>query len=133
MANTLEVNVLEDGPSRAILHVYISGDGTGELVNEVLVDPATTFFKPLANKPSITIEKIIYDITNFDAELEFEHLLTPFKAWTLSGHGHTTEFDKLGGIHDLSDSLDGTGRLLINTTGLDAGEKGTFMFLIRKY
>jgi hypothetical protein len=135
MANVVEVTKIQDGPRNAIFHIYLQSDGaSGELSNVTLIDPAVDFDPALPASPILIIEKLWYDITGFDGILKFEDLVNETPVWTLSGHGHFLDFSPMGGLKDRSDNLDGTGKILLATTGFTTlGEQGTIILQVKKH
>jgi hypothetical protein len=129
----IKITALNDGPRNAIFHVALAGDGTGDLVGETVIDPATSFDTPLPPVPALRIMRLMYDLTGFDARLYFDYLATDTPVWTMTGDG-SGEFDfgAFGGLTDRSLELDGTGKLLLSTTGLDAGGLGTIVIVAKK-
>ena len=135
MANTVLVTKMLDGERFAVFHVYIESDGaTGELDNFVLIDPAADLTPSTGATPSLTIEHLWYDLSDFDARLDFEYLIENTPVWTLSGgNGVHMDFSPFGGLKDRSQSLDGTGKLLITTSGLlSSGDCGSIVIKVRK-
>lgn len=135
MANITTVTKLLDGDRHAIFHIYVQGDGiTGDMTDFVLVDPAMDVTPVLSNIPSFTIEKLWYDLSGFDARLEFEFLVDGTNAWVLSGgNGVHMDFSEVGGLKDRSSILDGTGKLMLTTSGLlSANDTGTIIVKLRK-
>lgn len=122
-----------DGERNAVFHVFFEGDGLGELVDFVLIDPATSFGVDLPSEPTLTVEKLMYDLSGFNAKLEFDYLATDTPVWSLSG-GSGTELDfcKYTGIKDRSEALDGSGKLTITTSGLGLGDFGSLIVQVRK-
>lgn len=135
MANTVSITKLLDGPRSAIFHIFIKSDGvSGDMTDEVLIDPATSFDPALRAKPTLTIDQLWYDLSGFDARLEFDYLVDDTAAWTMSGgNGIHMDFGCFGGLKDRSNVLDGTGKLMITTNGLAAaGDCGTIVIKVRK-
>lgn len=128
----ISVTTLNDGPRNAIVHVSIQGDGSGELVDEVLIDPAS-FEPPLPPVPALKISKLWYALVGFDARLEFDYLASDTPVWSMPG-GETAcpDFDSFGGLTDRSDVLDGSGKLQLTTSGLTEGSFGTLILWVRK-
>ena len=127
----LTITTIHDGPRNAVIHVSIFADGSGELADEVLIDP-TAFDPPLPARPALRISKIWHDFTGFDAWLEYDYLLSDTPVWSMSGNqpGHL-DFDCFGGLTDRSAS-DGTGKIQINTRGLDNADFGTMVLHVKK-
>ena len=128
-----DLTLLMDGPRNAVVHVAIVGDGSGDLVDAVLLDPATSFDPELPARPTLTIERILGDLAGFDGLLEFDHLVSDTFAWSMTGdQTFCADFTPFGGIKDRSPVLDGTGKLTLTTSGLGAGEKGSLLIHVRK-
>ena len=135
MANSVLITKLLDGPRSAIFHIFIESDGaSGDMTDQVLIDPTTSFDPALDSTPTITIDSLWYDLSGFDAKLEFDYLLSDTPVWTLSaGNGVHMDFNCFGGLKDRSNALDGTGKLTITTNGLSAlGDNGTLIIKVRK-
>lgn len=132
MANTVTVTTLLEGPRNLVLHVYLKSDGvSGDLSNEVIADPANHEF--LSDSRYFTLEDVTYGFNGFSANLEFEYLMDNTLIWVLPpGSGNYVDFKKFGGLADRSD-VDGTGKLLLNTTGLmDEGDEGSLIIKLKK-
>ena len=125
------ITTIHDGPRNAVVHVSIFADGSGELTDQVLIDPAA-FDPPLPAQPALRIVKLWYDFTGFDAWLEYDYLLSDTPVWSMSGSqpGYL-DFECFGGLTDRSAS-DGTGKIQINTRGLDNGDFGTMVLAVKK-
>ena len=127
----LTITKLLDGHAHAIVHVYMRSDGA-ELVQETLVDPAELV--PACER--LSVEEVLYDFAGFDARIEFgSGLVDQTLIWVLpegSGSGYR-DFRPLGSFADRS-GLDGTGKLLITTTGFTAAEvdQGSLILKLRK-
>lgn len=133
MANTVTITTLVDGPRNAVFHVYMESDGvSGELVDLVIADP-TTLYPTGKARPSFTIEEVWHSFAGFDAKLEFDSVSdTP--VWVLSQQtGNIQCFNKFGGLKDRSNALDGSGKLLLTTSGFTAaGDMGSLVVQVRK-
>jgi hypothetical protein len=127
------ITKLLDGPRNAILHVFFEGDGSGELTDFVIADPATSFDPALPAEPTLTVEKLQYDLVGFNAKLEFDYLTSDTPVWALAGGRESkVDFCKAGGIRDRSNSMDGLGKLKITTSGLEDGDFGSLLVYLRK-
>ena len=132
MANTVTLTKLLDGPRHLIYHLYLESDGaSGDLVDQVLVDPATI---GLGEKQFFTLEDITWGFAGFNAALKFEILVEDTLIWVLpEGSGNYVDFKKYGGLKDRSNTNDGSGKLLLDTTGLTAlGDAGSMILRVRK-
>ena len=135
MANTTTVTKIMEGERHAVFHVYLKSDGvTGELTDFVIADPAADLNPVLNAVPSMTIEQLWYDLDGFGARLEFDYLVDDTAAWTLSGNSGThIDFSNIGGLKDRSNVLDGTGKLMITTSGFSSSsDNGTIIIKVRK-
>jgi hypothetical protein len=130
----IAITRLADGPRNAIYHIALQGDGTGDLVDVAVIDPATDFDPPLPAVPSLRIARLIYDLTGFDAYLEFDYLATDTPIWTMTGNngGSDLDFCSFGGLSDRSLELDGSGKLLLSTSGLGLGDRGSIIIMAKK-
>lgn len=124
-----------DGTRSAVFHVYLVSDGiSGDLTDEVLIDPTTDFDPELTSVPTLTIEQIWYDLTGFDARLEFDYLASDTGVWAMSGgQASHVDFCHFGGLKDRSNELDGTGKLKLTTRGFaSTDDAGTIVIKVRK-
>lgn len=127
----LSIVKVVDGSRLVVLQVYIKGDNSGELVNEVLADPASLYPK-MASKPCFSILEIDYDFSGFDVQLAYDS--TPDQPiWNLpmASSSNHEDFRHMGGLADRS-GLDGTGKLLISTKGLSVNKHGSFTITMKK-
>lgn len=126
------VTKLIDGNS-SFFHVFIEGDGSGELDDFVIIDLETSFDDPMPAKPTLTLESVWYDMIGFNAKLEFDYLTgdTPILAMS-GGNGTKMDFCHFSGIRDRS-AIDGKGKLKITTSGLDSGDFGSMIVRVRKH
>jgi hypothetical protein len=128
----ISVTTLNDGPRNAIVHVSIQGDGSGELVDSVLIDPAE-LNPPLPPVPALHISKLWYALVGFDAKLEFDYLTSDTPVWAMpAAEGVCFDFDSFGGLTDRSLELDGSGKLQLTTQGLTADGFGSIVLWVRK-
>ena len=126
------VTRLSDGPRNAVYHVAIVGDGVGDEINATLIDP-TEFVPPGAAVPQLRLDRLWYDLTGFDAWLEFDFLASDTAIWSMTGGSASTlDFTALGGLADRSAALDGSGKLLLSTSGLGLNDRGTIVVWARK-
>lgn len=131
MAHTINITKLNDGRN-VVVHVYLKCDGvTGEVVDQIIVDPADlTPVKSAA--PFLSLDEIWWDFTGFGVRFEYNSIPdTP--VWTASaGNGNHACFDSFGGLADRS-GLDGAGALQITTFGFDnTAKEGSFVVRLTK-
>ena len=122
-----------DGPKSAVMHVSLLGDGSGDLTDAILIDPAQSFDPALKAKPLLTVEQLWYDFSGFSARLEFDDLVSDTPVWTMSGsQAAHVDFCDFGGLKDRSGELDGLGKLKLTTSGFIGGSFGTLIIKVRK-
>ena len=130
--NTLKIKTLLSGPRNLLLAIYMKSDGaSGELVNEVLVDPVDYGLKA---KSRLRLVRMEYSFAGFDAVLEYgSGGVDPNWKWVMSETAnHPVDFQSYGNLIDDS-GLDGTGLLTISTTGFTAStDQGSILLGLRK-
>jgi len=125
------VTTILDGTRNAAFHVAIAGDGSGDVTDEVVIDP-TSFDPALPASPSLTIDRLMYDLTGFDARLEFDYLASDTLVWSMTGDQFAdADLSGFGGLKDRSEQ-DGTGKLRLSTSGLGNGDVGVLVIKVRK-
>ncbi len=132
MAHKVTITKILPGAHRSQFHVYLESDGaSGELTDQVLIDPVIDLGIPASSRPAI--EKINYNFAGFDARIEFDTGLVDDKIiWVLPQNGDNyIDFDPWGGLKDQS-GLDGTGKIQLTTVGFgDAGDMGSLLIMVR--
>ena len=126
------ITKLLDGDSLTIIQVFMQGgDPGGELVNEVLIDPAE--LDPPSKR--IEVQEIMHDFVGFDATISFgSGLVDQTNIWVLPGVAAASyrDFRPFGNFRDRS-GLDGTGKLQISTKGfLTTDNVGSILLRVRK-
>lgn len=133
MSNTVDITPILDGSKRIIYHVFLKSDGaTGELVDEVLVDPVVDL--GLKRTVRMTLEDVTFAFAGFDARIEFQTgLVDDTLIWVLpEGSDSYVDFSKYGGLKDRNGSLDATGKILISTTGFTSTtDQGSILLKVR--
>lgn len=127
------ITKITDGNRSATFHVFIEGDGSGELSDLVIIDPETSFDESIEGVPTLTIERLWHVFSGFSAKLEFDYLTGDTPAWVMPDGSAGSKFDfyKFEGIKDRS-AVDGQGKIKITTVGLGLGDFGSFMIRVRK-
>jgi hypothetical protein len=127
------ITKVHDGGRNAVFHVSITGDAQGDITDEILIDPATSFDPAMRAKPTLSIDALWYDLSGFTAQLEFDYAASDTPAWSLSaGQANHLDFSCFGGLKDQSSPGDGLGKLKITTVGLGVGDIGTIVIKARK-
>lgn len=134
MANTVTVTKLNEGQKTATFHVFLASDNaSGELTDQVLIDPAVDFSPALVAGKHISIMEIWYSLIGFDATLEFD-AGTDVPVLVLgSAQSPAHEcYRVFGGLADRSGSSP-TGKLQITTTGFTAtGDRAHIIIMVQK-
>ena len=132
MAHTVTITKILPGNHRSQFHIFIKSDGSsGELSNQVLVDPVIDLGLKASARPAI--ELITYNFAGFDARVEFDSgLVDDTMIWVLPENGDNyIDFNPWGGLKDQS-GPDGTGKIQLTTTGFgDAGDQGSILLMVR--
>ena len=132
MAHKVTITKILPGNHRSQFHIYLLSDGTsGELVDEVLIDPVTDLGIPSSSR--LAIERITYSFTGFSSRIEFDTGVVDDKMiWVLPEKANEPiDFNPWGGLKDQS-GLDGTGKIQITTNGLtNAGSEGSILIMVR--
>ena len=132
MANTVVVTTLFNGTKRDIIHVSVTGDGSGDETNTVIYDYSADTYAP-TSKSNLWLEKIFASVdstisvdVNWDAS-------TPVKIVTLPQYNPSTSHDYsfFGGIKNFAGSGI-TGDLTFSTVGLGSAEHLSLVVVIRK-
>lgn len=124
MANTITTQVLDNGPRNLALNIFITGDGTGEETNTLLVDASAygatdlVLSRVWANLSGFTLD-LIWDAT---ANVPFLHIAD----YDISYLPHLID-----GITNNAGSGK-TGDVLFSTTGLGSGDKGSLILHFKK-
>lgn len=132
MANTVTVTTLQDGSKHRAFHVYVAGDGTGEVTNSVIYNYSTDTTAP-ASAANLAVEYINCSTDALSYSIAWDGA-TPFQVWGSGNngltHGDGVDFVRFGGLRNLSTTPNGN--LILTTTGLGAGEHMWLVIIIRK-
>jgi hypothetical protein len=129
MSNTVSVTKTLEG-RKTVFHVYLASDGAeGDLEDYVLCDPVDL---GLDSSARLSVEHIIYSLSGFEAKIEFDTGLIEDKMiWLITGQD-TVDFRPIGGLKDRSSALDGTGKLLLNTSGFsEVDDQGSLIITVK--
>ena len=125
---------LNESSKKTIVHFYFEGEaGDGEQVNLVILDPAQDF-DPSQKNMRPTITQIWSSLSWFDALLKFEDAAPEGAyAWVATRDtGNYNDFRYFGGLKDRADLDGGNGRVLMSTSGFQAGSVGTMVIEFKK-
>lgn len=128
MANTVTVKLIENGERNVLVAVYLRSDGgTGELVNQTLIDPVVDL--GMLPGARLRLARIEYNFSGFDAVLSFgSGTVTPNFKWVMTeGANAPVDFLPWGLLYDDS-GLDGNEKLQISTTGFtNSADQGSIL------
>lgn len=128
MVNTITKTTLIDGQRNLVVLVSILGDGSGDETNTAIV--TRNAFAPTDTE--LVVEKISGHLSGFTARLIFDATTKLTLAQMPDGYRTTYDYCGFGGISSNKAGVGAVGNLLISTTGLGAGEGGTFVLEMRK-
>lgn len=126
MANTVDIQTIEDGERNVVVKVYLASDGaSGELTDQVLVD-----FSTLSGlKTDLKLMKVEGQLTGFDATLEWDATAdAPIIGLYASAGAFVHCFKEFGGIPNNA-GAGKTGDLTITTSGFAAAGDAGFICL----
>lgn len=129
MANTITKTVLIDGRRNIVVHVNVVGDGSGDEAGSLLIDRST--FDPI-DGTELVVDRIQGHLTGFSARLLFDATTDLEIAQLPDGQPHRYSWCDAGGFSSNKSGPGANGDILIATTGLGAGERGTFTLFMRK-
>lgn len=125
MANTVDIQKLQDGERNAVFRIYLSSDGAaGDLSDEVLVDLSSLNDSP----DNVRIDRIQAHFTGYTGRLEWD-ADTDDEVMTIpDGDQIDFDFKRSGGL--INPRTTGyTGDLTITTTGFTASGDEGFIYL----
>ena len=131
------VRKVVEGPSHLVIRVNLQSDGTGELLNYVILSPSDLNPPIRDNVPAFRIMQIWAGLVWFDVTLK-AGVAVPSTLWThprdYDGH---VDFRSFGGLIDeavYSNPLpDDNGKLTLSTSGFnEVGSRGTLVIELRK-
>lgn len=129
MANTITKTVLEDSVRNLVVLVNIAGDGSGDESKTLLIDRST--YAPTDGLKLVVVE-IAGTLAGFTGKLEFDATTDLQIAALPDGNPFRYNWDDVGGIASPRAGAGYNGDILLTTTGLGSGERGTFTLTMRK-
>lgn len=129
MANTITKQTIIDGSKNLVVKIHISGDGSGEETDTVLID-ASSYSPAFIDANLIGVHGALSGFSanlQWDATANVPLINLPDYEYNLDGK----QIGWFGGIPN--DSGAGkTGDILITTSGLGAGDIGTIILELKK-
>lgn len=130
------VRKIVEGRTGLVLRVDLEGDGTGELVNEVIFSPEDLNVVPVPKRiPAFRLQQIWYSMVWFDVSLKVG-TLTPDPIWPLArGTDSHVDFRSFGGLIDPTvydvQPPDTDGKLTLSTSDFILGSIGTIVLELK--
>lgn len=129
MANTVTKTVILDGGRNLVVLVNISGDGSGEETNTLLVDRSA--FDPV-DGTELVIERVAGLVSGFTAALSFDALTDLVFLRLPDGKDFDHCWSEFAGVSSNKALDQANGDILLTTSGLGNGDVGTFILQMRK-
>jgi hypothetical protein len=129
MANTITKTTLEDGVRNLVVLVTIVGDGSGEETNTVLIDRSD--YAPTSGT-KLVVEKLDGLLTAFSARLIFDATTDLVFAHLPADDMFAYDWTNIGGIGSPKAGAGYNGDILVTTSSLGSGDRGTFTLHMRK-
>lgn len=129
MANTITKQTILDGTKNLVIKINITGDGTGEETDLVLID-ASTYSPAFTGGSLIGIHSTLVGFTaklKWDATANVECISIPDYEYNLNG----SQIGWFGGLPNNA-GAGKTGDMLITTIGLGAADHGTIVLELEK-
>lgn len=122
MANTISTTYPVNGSRNFVAKIEITGDGTGDEANTIVINLASLTGTPSTFK----IKKVNWDLHGFGAALKWA-ATAPVLALALPTYGDEMDFFEQGAPLINNAGAGVTGNLTIDTFGLDASGRGTIV------
>lgn len=143
MSNTVNMEIISEGFKKAVVRFYFESDGTdGEMVNQVIFNPATDFnlpivtqpnndaAPPIAKVPNLTILQAWTSCSWFDITLGFNGSTPSQELVIARDSDFYLDFRYFGGIRDRAAVMP-TGELIMSTK--DFAPQGSNGFLVLEF
>lgn len=129
MANTVQIQTIQDGPKYTTIKAYLASDGaTGELTDQVIFDASAFSGAPTDS----TIVKLWASTTGCSFNLEWDATTDVPAISFPADFSESLCFEKIGGLPNNA-GAGKTGDILLNTSGFTAaGDQITLVLLVKK-
>lgn len=128
MANTIQLQTINDGERNLVVKLHIDGDGSGDETATKIIDASTFTHSPV----KLRLLKLAANLVGFTAELIWD-ATTPIHLFEIPDYDSDKDFSKFGGIPN-NGGVGVTGDVLITTTGLGAADTGhVILHFIKTY
>lgn len=128
MANTITKTTIIDGVRNLVIMLNISGDGSGDETNTLIMDRST--FAP-TDGIEIVVEKVAGNLNGFTAALSFD-ATTDLIFASCPATWFEYDWKCFGGVSSNKSGAGTNGDILLTTVGLGSGEKGTILIEMKK-
>lgn len=130
MANTITKQTIVDGSKWLIVKCHVSGDGSGEETNTVLIDAST--YNPAFTNGALSL--LHANLTGFTCTLYWDATANVpiMNIPDYEVHLSENEMGHLSGGIPNNAGAGKTGDILVSTSGLGAGDQGTIILKIKK-
>ena len=129
------ITKIVEGAAHLIVRMDLLSDGSGELLNQVVLSPSDLFPPRPNNHPAFRIMQLWYGCVWFDVVLGYA-TLNPQPVWTIARDSDShVDFRCFGGLRDYATVPpgDSNGKLWVSTNGFNtAGSEGTVVLELRK-
>lgn len=127
MPNAITKTTVLDGARNVVVLLNIAGDGSGEENNTNIFQRSS--FSP--NGTEIVVERVSGNLNGFTAFLSFD-ATTDLVFASCPATWFDFQFNQFGGLSSNKAGTGSAGDILLSTSGLGAGEKGTVLIEMRK-
>ena len=129
------VTKIVEGESHLVVRLDLLSDGSGELINEVVLSPSDLSPPRLNNRPAFRIMQVWCGMVWFDVSIGFG-TLQPQTVWTIARDTDVhVDFRSFGGLLDYATvpPSDENGKLWLSTNDFGlAGSQGCLVLELRK-
>lgn len=126
MANTIDIQLIQDGTRDTIIKVDILGDGSGDESGTVIFD-ASTYLNTTVEKKLWRYE---YALQGFVADLDWDATAPAPLATLVENHHEEVLWEWFGGYSNAY-FAGRTGDILLTTVGLGAGDRGHIILYVK--
>ena len=127
MPNLVAIQTVNDGPRNHVISINIQGDGSGDEVNAVIIDP--NLADPVCT--DFSVWRISGSLTGFEALLTWGGTNKPLLYTIPNEYPIDQDFSRVGGLKNpRQDGYDGT--ILLTTYGLGPDDDGVLVLELKK-
>ena len=127
MPNTIDLQTLSDGPLNLVVKVKITGDGSGDEVDRILIN-ISEYEGPLSE---VRIVRILPSLRGFSVTLSWDADANVKIIDILSDDSAPLDYCHFGGLPNNA-GVGKTGDILLTTRSLNNGDEGTLVLEMKK-